>query len=68
MNAEVDIKQLAIVREAAAPRESRRRRHFVTRYFIPGMLVVGFASLVAWASRDALLPPRDVWVIPVLAS
>ena len=68
MSAEVDIKQLAIVREAAAPRESRRRRHFVTRYFIPGALLVGFASLVAWASRDALLPPRDVWVIPVLAS
>jgi RND family efflux transporter MFP subunit len=68
MSAEVDIKQLAIVRDGATRPTTRPRRHYVTRYFIPGALVVGFATLVAWASRDALLPPRDVWVIPVLAS
>ena len=35
---------------------------------IPGVLLAGFAGLVAWAGRDALLPPRPVWVVPVLAS
>lgn len=67
MSAEVDIKQLAIVRgEEHVP--PHRRRHFVSRYLIPGALVAGFAVLVVWASRDMLSPPQDVWVVPVLAS
>jgi HlyD family secretion protein len=69
MSAEVDIKQLAIVRdETAVPKLRARRRHLVSRYVIPGVLLVGFLSLVAWASRDTLLPPQPVWVVPVLAS
>jgi multidrug efflux pump subunit AcrA (membrane-fusion protein) len=40
----------------------------VSRYVIPGTLLAGFVALVAWASRDALLPPRQVWVVPVLAT
>jgi HlyD family secretion protein len=68
MSTEVDIKQLAIVRDEAAAPAVRRRRHFISRYAIPGMLLVGFLALVAWASRDALLPPTDVWVVPVLAT
>jgi HlyD family secretion protein len=67
MSAEVDIKQLAIVRGEEAP-PARRRRHVVSRYLIPGALLAGFAALVAWASRDMLAPPRNVWVVPVLAS
>jgi len=67
MSAEVDIQQLAIVRGEDAP-SKHRRRHVVSRYLIPGSLLVGFASLIAWASRDVLAPPRDVWVVPVLAS
>jgi RND family efflux transporter MFP subunit len=35
---------------------------------VPGVLLAGFLSLVGWASRDWLFPPRDVWVVPVLAS
>jgi RND family efflux transporter MFP subunit len=67
MSAEVDIKQLAIVRgEETAARP--RRRHLLSRYLIPGAMLGGFAALVAWASRDLLVPPRDVWVVPVLAS
>ena len=65
---EVDIRQLAIVRETEAAPKLRPRRHVVTRYVLPGVLIAGFLSLVAWASRDALLPPRDVWVVPVLAT
>jgi multidrug efflux pump subunit AcrA (membrane-fusion protein) len=68
MSAEVDIKQLAIVRGEDPSTKTRRRRHVVSRYLVPGALLLGFASLVAWASRDALAPPQEVWVVPVLAS
>jgi RND family efflux transporter MFP subunit len=67
MSAEVDIKQLAIVRGEEAPRKLRRR-HVVSRYLIPGILLVGFISIMVWAARDMFVPPRDVWVVPVLAS
>ncbi len=68
MSAEVDIKQLAIVRDAPEAPALRRRRHVVSRYVIPGVLLVGFLGLVAWAARDAVSPPAPVWVTPVLAS
>jgi RND family efflux transporter MFP subunit len=68
MSAEVDIKQLAIVREAREARAPRRRPHVVSRYVIPGALLTGFMGLVAWAARDAVAPPTPVWVVPVLAS
>lgn len=68
MIAEVDIRQLAIVRDEAAVPKVRRHRHFVSRYIVPGVLLGGFLSLVAWASLDTVLPPQPVWVVPVLAT
>ena len=68
MSAEVDIKQLAIVRDEPRAATVRRPRHVWSRYMIPGVLLAGFLALVAWASRDVLLPPTDVWVVPVLAT
>jgi RND family efflux transporter MFP subunit len=69
MAAEVDIKRLAIVRgQAAAANRPSRQRHVVSRYVIPGVLLAGFAALVAWSARDTFSPPQDVWVVPVLAS
>jgi RND family efflux transporter MFP subunit len=68
MSPDVDIKQLAIVRDQERATEHVRRRHVVSRYLIPAVLIAGFGLLLAWASRDMLVPPRDVWVVPVLAS
>src|SRR5688572_12302901 len=68
MSTEVDIRELAITRDTAAPATLRRRRHIVSRYVVPGALIVGFAALVVWAARDRLSPPQEVWVVPVLAS
>jgi len=68
MSSAVDIKQLAIDRGERPTTAPRRRRRVFSRYVIPGALIAGFAMLVAWASRDALLPPQPVWVVPVLAS
>jgi RND family efflux transporter MFP subunit len=67
MSTDFDVKRLAIVREQTGPRPSRRR-HVVSRYVIPGVLVTGFLALVAWSARDLLWPPARVWVVPVLAS
>ena len=64
MSTDVDIRQLAIERGA---QPSRRNRHLVTRYLVPSALVIGIISLVVWAARDFIWPPRPVTVVPVLA-
>ena len=68
MDNQVDLRQLAIDRsEPAAPRAATRR-HLGTRYVIPGVLIVGFLSLVAWASWELVFPPREVTVVPVFST
>lgn len=68
MSSEVDIKGLAIVRGETSAKTVRRRPRAFSRYVIPGVLIGGFAVVVAWAARDTYSPPTPVWVIPVLAS
>ncbi len=69
MNANVDLRQLARPREnEAAPPVSRSRRHFWTRYGLPGVILLGFVGLLAWAARDHFLPTRPVTVVPVLTT
>lgn len=68
MSADVDIKQLAIVRDEVAVSRPRRHRHLLSRYLVPSVLLAGFLSLVAWAAKDKLLPPKPVWVVPVLVT
>ena len=58
MSAEVDIKQLAIVRDVEAPAKRLGRPHVVSRYVIPGALVAGFLAIVFWALRDSIWPPQ----------
>jgi len=64
----VDLRELAIDRSDAGSTGVRRRRHLLTRYFLPLGLIFGFLSLLVWASWDLLLPPRDVTVMPVIAT
>ncbi len=68
MGSEVDLRQLAIDRRGTDKPKVHLRRHVVTRYVLPGTLVVGFLGLVAWTSRDAVFPPKPVTVIPVFAT
>jgi len=35
---------------------------------LPLMLIFGFLSLVAWASRDLIFPPKSVTVVPVFST
>lgn len=64
---EVDLSQLAIDRTESSG-QLRARPNILTRYVLPGLLVLGFAALVAWAAHDVVFPPKPVEVIPVLAT
>ena len=68
MSAEVDIKQLAIVRDKPAPTKRLARPHIFSRYVIPGALVAGVVALMVWALHDSVWPPRPVSVVPVFAT
>ncbi len=70
MNTNVDLSQLALPRQnaTAGARHVDPRRHLLSRYVVPGSLLVGVATLIMWATRDFVFPPRPVTVLPVLAS
>ena len=71
MRTKVDLSQLAVTRHAPAalPGPSVvRRRSLLTRFVLPGLLLAGFAGLVAYAARETLSPPQVVTVIPVTSS
>ncbi len=66
--ANVDLQQLAVDRSGSARPKRRARRHVITRYVLPALLLLGFGGLATWAARDFLVPPAPVKVIPVFAS
>lgn len=68
MNPHIDLRQLAVRREAPADSLPRLRPRLLTRYLIPGVVLLGFAGIVGWAARDALLPAQPVTVVPVLTT
>lgn len=63
----VDLKQLAVDRIEPA-RSIEPPRHILSRYVLPGVLLIGFLSVLGWATRDAFLPRHDVKVVPVYVS
>lgn len=64
----IDLTELAIDRGEASGPGMKMRRHVVTRYVLPFVLILGFLSLVAWASRDIVFPPKPVTVMPVYST
>ncbi|MDE0863697.1 MAG: efflux RND transporter periplasmic adaptor subunit [Rubripirellula sp.] len=68
MSNDVDLRDLAVDRGGNSRTEIRGRRNVFSRYILPSALLIGFLTLVAWASRDILFPPRSVTVVPVLAT
>ncbi|MFO0840935.1 MAG: efflux RND transporter periplasmic adaptor subunit [Gemmataceae bacterium] len=73
MRPKVDLSQLAVTRDDAPPSLRNgvpvvRRRNLLTRFVLPGLLLLGFLGLVGYAARETLSPPRAVTVIPVTAS
>lgn len=66
---DVDLTQLAVQRDVGTPQlQAGYRKNLLSRYVLPTILIVGFMSLVAWASRDMIFPPAEVRVIPILAT
>ncbi|MCG6158243.1 efflux RND transporter periplasmic adaptor subunit [Rubinisphaera margarita] len=64
---QLDLRELAIDRPSKATTEPKvRRKPLLTRYLIPGGIVLGFLGLLAAAVSDQLLPRHEVSVVPVL--
>jgi RND family efflux transporter MFP subunit len=68
MNANVDLRQLAVRRDGPTPPSPRRRSHLLTRYLLPAAVLLGFTAVAGWSVRDTLLPARPVTVVPVLTT
>ena len=65
---QVDLRELAIDRKEPVRCDVPPRRHLLTRYVIPGVLVTGFFSLLVWAAWEFIVPPHRVSVAPVFAT
>ncbi len=65
--AQVDLSQLAVDRSQTSRPSLRTRRQIWSRYVLPGLLILGFVSLVTWAVWERVFPPKPVQVVPVLA-
>ncbi len=63
----VDLRELAIDRSSSGQSAIKNRRHVLTRYALPLLLIFGFLWLVVWASRDIIFPPKIVAVMSVVA-
>src|SRR4051794_17332159 len=68
MNANVDLRQLAVRRDQNARPVDHRSRRLWSRFVLPGTVIVGFLAVFAWGARDSLLPSRPVTVASVLTS
>ncbi len=68
MGNDVDLRGLAIERGDTRPSKVQSRRHLLTRYVLPSLLLLGFLSLVGWAARDLVFPPKPVTVMPVIST
>ena len=68
MSNDVDLRELAIDRGGTEQSSIKTRRHVLTRYVLPMVLIVGLLSLMAWASRDLMFPPQPVTVVPVFST
>jgi RND family efflux transporter MFP subunit len=67
MNSTLDLRQLAIQRDAPAA-ATPRRRHWLTRYVLPGGILLGFAALALWSLRESFMSAQPVTVMPVVTT
>lgn len=66
MQDKIDLRELAVDRpDDNRSSTIRHQRHFVTRYLIPALLVLGFVGVLTWSLKDYLLPARNVTIVPV---
>ncbi len=69
MTTPVDLRELAYDRPSRTGGLVRpRRRHVLSRYVLPAVILSGFVGLMVWALRDTLWTATSVTVVPVIAS
>jgi HlyD family secretion protein len=66
MSSQIDLRELAYERSAPTAPTSARRRPIVSRYVVPGVVLLGFLGMIVWASRGYFVPRVPVSVIPVM--
>lgn len=66
MATELDLRQLALDRGSASAPRRNRRRAVLSRYVLPGVVLLGFTAMLGWAARDRLLAAKVVTVVPVI--
>ncbi|QDU89191.1 HlyD family secretion protein [Pirellulimonas nuda] len=67
-SSKLDLRQLAVERDAPAAAPAPRSRAWLTRYVVPAAILAGFLALFGWAARDSFLPATPVTVTPVVVS
>ena len=67
MTTQLDLRELAIDRQQP-PKVKRRRKHLISRYLLPGIVILGFLGMLGWAARDQFLPAKSVTVVPVVVT
>jgi|ADGO01.1.fsa_nt_gi Multidrug resistance efflux pump len=66
MATDLDLRQLALDRTAISSLRPKRRRPVLSRYVLPGVVILGFLGMLGWAARDRMLPSKPVTVVPVV--
>jgi len=69
---QLDLSQLAVDRgqpaNSATKTSGKFKRAWLTRYILPGGILIGFLGLFAWAARDSFLPAQSITITPVVVS
>ncbi len=67
-NAQIDLSRLAVDRTSTTPSaDGQRRRHkWLSRYLVPGGILIGFVILMIAAAGKAVWPKPTVEVVPVI--
>ncbi|SFJ43346.1 efflux RND transporter periplasmic adaptor subunit [Planctomicrobium piriforme] len=68
MNSQLNLRGLALERSERSRQSPRHRRAWLSRYIVPGGIVLGFLGLLGWGMRDQLVSRRPVTVIPVVVT
>ena len=63
----IDLSQLANDRNKHSGVINVKRRWF-SRYALPGLILIVFAALLGWATRDSIFPSKAVNVVPVIVA
>jgi len=68
MTTELNLRGLALERPRADRPQPQRSFPWLSRYAMPGAVLLGFVGLLGWSAREQLLPRRSVTVVPVVVT